>query len=465
MTESSDGVGVKPEVPVPAVPEESEGLQSLREQLRKYERPWHVGFRALVFVVSLAAFAWVMRDSGPLTMVIIIGVLLFHELGHFVAMKALGYENMQMFFVPFLGAAVSGRAQKPGGWRAGVVSLAGPLPGLVLGVCLSPFVAPGTPLALLVLVLVYVNGLNLLPFVPLDGGRLLNTIIFSRFGWLEMLGAIVGVIGIIAVPGLLPGTSGIWAGLFGGMLFHRAKMITAVGGLRKLDTDWSGPTSTLPGDALGALSGAAAEVLKSTLTTDRGRASTIAALHESAATKPASWLASLGLFAAWTLALGAGWMTWQNTQHPTARWEMVRGPEERWTVTFPARVQRTTTPKPGQGLTALHQDTTRFGGAEFSVLTLLFEDETLALEHDERSDGIMRNMVTETAKGGSWTVLSEDSLERIGRPGLQVTYREPSGVLVQSLYLASGNAIHVLMTEGASPEANVTFKDSFVLLR
>src|SRR6266568_4405998 len=42
---------------------------------------------------------------------ILIGVLLFHELGHMAAMKLLKYNDVKMFFIPFIGAAVTGRNQ------------------------------------------------------------------------------------------------------------------------------------------------------------------------------------------------------------------------------------------------------------------------------------------------------------------------------------------------------------------
>lgn len=54
---------------------------------------WQTGFNLL------ALTHWVLP---------VIGVLLFHELGHYVAMRLFGYRDVRMFFVPFFGAAVSG---------------------------------------------------------------------------------------------------------------------------------------------------------------------------------------------------------------------------------------------------------------------------------------------------------------------------------------------------------------------
>ena len=295
-----------------AAPVEDEALQAMRERFRRHEKPMHVGLRTLLFVVSLAAFIWFMRDSGPLVVAVIAGVLLFHEMGHFVAMKALGYENMNVFFVPFLGAAVSGRARKPGGWRAGVVSLAGPVPGLLLAAVLLPQAAGHPLVRAVVFGLVFINALNLLPFVPLDGGRLMNTVLFSRHRYLEMIGTLVGVIGLFAVPDLLPGTPGIWAGVFVSMLFHRGKMIEATDKLRRTTHSFEGPTSELPGESIWALQGASHEVLQKSLATERTHTSTMAALHESAATRPAQWIHSIALLAVWAGTLGLAWTTWHE---------------------------------------------------------------------------------------------------------------------------------------------------------
>lgn len=68
---------------------------------------------------------------------LIVLVLFVHELGHFLMMKKYNYENVSMVFIPFLGAMVQGKksekySQKE---RANVI-LAGPVPGIVIGVIL-----------------------------------------------------------------------------------------------------------------------------------------------------------------------------------------------------------------------------------------------------------------------------------------------------------------------------------------
>jgi hypothetical protein len=50
------------------------------------------------------------------------------ESGHFAAMKVLGYRDMKMFFIPFLGAAGTGTAKSNSATKSCFVSIMGPLP-------------------------------------------------------------------------------------------------------------------------------------------------------------------------------------------------------------------------------------------------------------------------------------------------------------------------------------------------
>lgn len=128
-------------------------------------------------------------------------VLLFHEAGHWITMRMFKYRNLRMFFIPFFGAAVTGRNWNVPGWKKAIVSLAGPLPGILLG-CVLAVVAIfiNRPwLNQLSLILLLLNGFNLLPFLPLDGGHLLHTTLFCRNRWLDILfrgAAVLGLIGL-----------------------------------------------------------------------------------------------------------------------------------------------------------------------------------------------------------------------------------------------------------------------------
>jgi len=111
----------------------------------------------------------------------IMPVLLLHELGHLLAMIAFGYKRKFMLFMP-LGAFVTGEKEDATTWQEMVVYLAGPIPGIVLGLALLlllPDMSHSTHF--FVLTLLALNGFNLLPVMPLDGGQLVNLAISNRF--------------------------------------------------------------------------------------------------------------------------------------------------------------------------------------------------------------------------------------------------------------------------------------------
>src|SRR5258705_2108472 len=77
------------------------------------------------------------NPSSALALVIVLtGVVVFHELGHFVAMKIYKYQELGMFFIPLLGAYVSGKKQEVSQKQSAIILLEGPVPGIFLGIIL-----------------------------------------------------------------------------------------------------------------------------------------------------------------------------------------------------------------------------------------------------------------------------------------------------------------------------------------
>jgi len=67
------------------------------------------------FLVSVALFgaAWYFLVSKNIEVIIwIAGILLIHELGHYLAMKAFRYQDLSIFFLPLVGAAASGSKEQ-----------------------------------------------------------------------------------------------------------------------------------------------------------------------------------------------------------------------------------------------------------------------------------------------------------------------------------------------------------------
>ncbi|MGH2506383.1 MAG: site-2 protease family protein [Ktedonobacteraceae bacterium] len=123
-------------------------------------------------------------------------VLLFvHEMGHAVVMKLKGIPIGGMVFIPMLGAAVFMNRMPQNARGEAEVGIAGPIAGALASlVCLlvalaSPF-APGVWAALAYFGFL-MNLFNLIPMVPLDGGRISAAI--DRRMW------IVGLVMLVAV--------------------------------------------------------------------------------------------------------------------------------------------------------------------------------------------------------------------------------------------------------------------------
>jgi Zn-dependent protease len=91
-------------------------------------------------------------------------------------MRMAGYRDVNIFFVPFLGALTVGRDTGSSVRQQLIVMLAGPVPGLWLAVLALVLQAHGGPWFLrpLAFTLLFINALNLLPLTPLDGGRALE---------------------------------------------------------------------------------------------------------------------------------------------------------------------------------------------------------------------------------------------------------------------------------------------------
>jgi Zn-dependent protease len=183
-------------------------------ELLKPDRGKRTGAQNItLLLLSVAAFAatGLLRTSWTYTVIIVV-VLFVHESGHWLAMKFFGYSDLQMFFIPFFGAAVSGKDSNTTGARKAIVALLGPAPGIVLGL-ISGFVYMKwhEPLFLRYAVTsLFINGLNLLPIYPLDGGRFMEIVIFSRHPAVEI---VFKVLAVLALVGLAVRLSSISLGI------------------------------------------------------------------------------------------------------------------------------------------------------------------------------------------------------------------------------------------------------------
>jgi Zn-dependent protease len=155
------------------------------------------------FVVTLVLFALVLLAfTSAIKVGIIVGVVFLHELGHYAAMRFFGYRDVSIFFIPFFGAAATGVKERAPVWQQVIVLLMGPVPGLILGCFLWIGLAKVEHPVVCELAswLVALNLLNLAPLEPLDGGRLVNLLLFYRRPLLEA-GVLVASAVTLAVAG------------------------------------------------------------------------------------------------------------------------------------------------------------------------------------------------------------------------------------------------------------------------
>jgi Zn-dependent protease len=126
-------------------------------------------------LVSVAAYALFWGWKFALGFVLL---LLVHELGHVLELRRQGVPATAPLFIPFLGAVVGMKQMPKDAWREAQVALAGPILGS-LGAAAVWGLGEAVDSELLV-ALAYVgfllNLFNLLPVVPLDGGRAIAAI-------------------------------------------------------------------------------------------------------------------------------------------------------------------------------------------------------------------------------------------------------------------------------------------------
>jgi stage IV sporulation protein FB len=125
-------------------------------------------------------------------LLLITAIVLIHEMGHFIAMKMFNYKDLGIFFIPLLGAYVSGSKREVSQRESAIILLAGPLPGILIGILFyllgksDPFLTIGhLTYERIALFFVILNLFNLLPVYPLDGGQLLNRVFLNEDNWLS----------------------------------------------------------------------------------------------------------------------------------------------------------------------------------------------------------------------------------------------------------------------------------------
>lgn len=176
----------------------NEAIRVAFRELRAGKKPHWIKSLLILAVTVFLFISLGLLGSTVEDILILVGVILVHEMGHFVAMYAFGYQDVRMFFIPLFGAAVSGRQTGVPGLERGIVALMGPLPGLLAGIgfLAAHHVTGAEILARAGIVLLALNAFNLLPLFPMDGGRLLFEAVFCRSRYAELVLRILAAVGL-----------------------------------------------------------------------------------------------------------------------------------------------------------------------------------------------------------------------------------------------------------------------------
>jgi Zn-dependent protease len=121
-------------------------------------------------LVSIAAYSFLFGWTFAVGFVVLI---LVHELGHVIQLRREGIRASAPMFIPFLGAVISAKSLGENATAEARVGLAGPILGsLGAALCIVIWQLTGSDIwRALAFTGLFLNLFNLLPVVPLDGGR------------------------------------------------------------------------------------------------------------------------------------------------------------------------------------------------------------------------------------------------------------------------------------------------------
>jgi Zn-dependent protease len=151
-------------------------------------------------LVSVAAYQLIFGWAFAVGFVLL---LLLHEMGHVVQLRREGIQASAPMFIPFLGAVISAKSLGNDAAAEARVGLAGPILGSIatlvpLGIWLATGDEFWRALAYIGFLL---NLFNLLPILPLDGGRAMAAL--SPWVWFAGFAGLIALFFIIPNPILL----------------------------------------------------------------------------------------------------------------------------------------------------------------------------------------------------------------------------------------------------------------------
>ncbi len=178
--------------------DQSSGISEFPPKPEKMEQKKNSLSRSLLSLMVYFLLFYIVFDGNLAYISAILVVIIIHESGHFLFMKLFNYSNVKIFIVPLLGAFTKGKKQQVSQFQLCIIILAGPIPGIIIGSLIYYFNLDlkSETLKMLANSFLFINLLNCLPFYPLDGGRLIETLFFKQN---HIVRVVFGIISIIAL--------------------------------------------------------------------------------------------------------------------------------------------------------------------------------------------------------------------------------------------------------------------------
>ena len=164
-------------------PVESDIAAYMRLNSTKVRHPSGLFTKSLLVIATLLVmYAFLKLPYSYNSILILLGVILLHELGHILTMLVFRYRDSQVLCVSLLGTATMSINRPIANWKQVIIYLMGPLPGIAAGIALI-ILNQDVQLPWLyetAIMLLMINYLHLLPFMSLDGGRIMRLTIMER---------------------------------------------------------------------------------------------------------------------------------------------------------------------------------------------------------------------------------------------------------------------------------------------
>jgi Zn-dependent protease len=159
----------------------------------------------LYLLINIGVYAFFFGQNFGLIWALALGagillLLFIHETGHMVAAEIEGVPVTAPNFIPGFGAYIMLKAQPRDAKTESIIAIGGPLFGALASLAtfgLATVVGTDTKLGLLLAVVAgysfFFNAINMIPYSPLDGGRILGAV--SK--WVNVIGLVMLVGGIV----------------------------------------------------------------------------------------------------------------------------------------------------------------------------------------------------------------------------------------------------------------------------